>query len=251
MALKRKISKADFDKLSDALKAEYKPNSMNTDEYFLDVDDASEITRARDREKARADKLESEKTALTEKLETVEADLVTAKKASKNTDVAELETAWTKKLNDQKTKYEGQLAKKDSYLTTQLVDNEAQRIAAKISTAPAVILPHIKARLRAELDGETPITRVLGADGKVSAMTVDELANELVANKDFSAIMIASRASGSSGPGQKPTLPQRGSAGSGGQQQQNGAPDLTALKPKDLAASLQDKVAARKAAATG
>lgn len=104
-------------------------------------------------------------------------------------------------------------------------------IAAKISTAPAVILPHIKSRLSADLEGDKPRTVVLDENGQPSALTIEELSKEFIENKDFSSIIIASKASGSGATDK--------TKGSGG------APakgiDLSKASPKDLRAHLDSK----------
>lgn len=199
MALKRKISKSDFDALPEVLKAEYKPNGSD---YVLDTDDASELERARDREREAA-KAEREKAAR------LQAELEEAKRkldegseldAKKRGDIETLEKSWKDKYARQEAEAAAKLEAKNGFIRSQLVDNVAMQLASRISTSPTLILPHIKARLAADLDGDTPTTRILDKDGKPSALTVEDLAKEFVANKDFSAIIIGSKATGGSAP---------------------------------------------------
>ena len=114
------------------------------------------------------------------------------------------------------------------YTTKTLVDNVATQIATKISNAPALLLPHIKSRLQADFEGDSPVTRVLDKDGKPSAMTVEELAAEFVANKDFSAIITASKASGGAG---KPS----NNNGGGAPNNSDKPADLASMNPAQLA----------------
>ena len=231
MALKKKLSKAEYDKLSDAIKAEYIEDG---DGFRLDIDgdeDTSALKRAKDREAQLRRDAEAKLREAQEELDRINGD-----DARKKGDIATLEKSWQKKLEDQKAEYEGKLGKLTSHTKTQLVDNVAQQIASKISNAPALLLPHIKARLAADFEGDAPVTRILDKDGKPSAMTIEELSAEFVANKDFSAIITASKASGGAG---KP------SNNNGG-----GAPN-NSYKPADLAsmnpAQLAEHIKASKA----
>lgn len=233
MALKHKISKADFDKLPDAIKSEY---IADGDGYRLDVEgfeDVGPLKRAKDREAQLRREAEERLRTAQEELDRINGD-----DARKRGDIQTLEKSWQKKLEDKETELNGKLSNRDNFIKSQLVDNVASQVAHKISKAPAILLPHIKARLTADFEGDTPVTRVLDAAGKPSAMTVEELTAEFVANKDFSAIILASQASGGAGAskgngGGAPNNPGSNNAG-------NQPPDLSKMKPAQLAAHLKE-----------
>jgi len=222
MALKKKISKADFEKLPDHFKTEYVEKGG---EYHLDLDDeeSGALLRAKDREKELRKAAEAKAKELEEKLAGFEEG-----DARKRGDIATLEKSWQAKLADTEKALTEKLSKKDAYLKNTLVDSVAQQIASKISTSPALIMPHIKARLIADLDGDTPSTKVLDANGQLSALTIEELQNEFVTNPDFGAIIIGSKATGSRAPSQN--VPQNRAFGS------DKPTDLSKLKPSELAA---------------
>ena len=223
MALKKKLTKEEYSKLSDHIKAEYIEDG---DGFRLDIDgdeDAGALKRAKDREAQLRRDAEAKLREAQEELDRINGD-----DARKKGDIATLEKSWQKKLEDQKAEYEGKLGKLTSHTKTQLVDNVAQQIASKISNAPALLLPHIKARLAADFEGDTPVTRILDKDGKPSAMTVEELSAEFVANKDFSAIITASKASGGAG---KPS----NSNGGGAPNNSDKPADLASMNPAQLA----------------
>ena len=223
MALKRKISKEAYDKLSDVLKSEY---IERDGEYVLDVDgdeDTGALKRAKDREAQLRRDAEAKLREAQEELDRINGD-----DARKKGDIATLEKSWQKKLDDTKAEYEGKLGKLTSHTQKQLVDNVATQIASKISNAPALLLPHIKARLQVDFEGDAPVTRVLDKDGKVSAMTVEELSAEFVANKDFSAIITASKASGGAGRSSNQN-------GGGAPNQSDKPADLASMNPAQLA----------------
>lgn len=228
MALKKKITKAEFEKLNEAFKTEYKADGDN---YILDVDgeeDTGALKRAKDRETQLRKDAETRERELQERLESIEGD-----DARKKGDIATLEKSWQGKLDKQKEEYEGRIGKLSGYTTKSLVDNVALSIASKISKAPAIMLPHIRARLQADFEGDEPKTRILDKDGKPSALTVEELSAEFVANKDFADIIIGSKASG--GAGNPSSGQQRSSASNNGSE----APNLSKLNPADLAATLK------------
>lgn len=223
MALKKKLTKAEYEKLSEHIKAEYIEDG---DGFRLDIDgdeDTGALKRAKDREAQLRRDAEAKLREAQEELDRINGD-----DARKKGDIATLEKSWQKKLEDQKTEYEGKLGKLTSHTKTQLVDNVAQQIAAKISNAPALLLPHIKARLAADFEGDSPVTRILDKEGKVSAMTIEELSAEFVANKDFSAIITASKASGGAGRSSNQN-------GGGAPNQSDKPADLASMNPAQLA----------------
>lgn len=222
MALKKKLTKEEYAKLPDALKSEYVEDG---DGFRLDIDgdeDTGALKRAKDREAQLRKDAEAKLREAQEELDRINGD-----DARKKGDIATLEKSWQSKLDKQKEEYEGRLGKLTAHTTRSLVDNVATALASKISNAPAILLPHIKARLQADFEGDSPVTRVLDKDGKPSAMTLDELTAEFVANKDFSAIITASKASGGAG---KPS----NQNGGGAPNQSEKPADLASMKPAQL-----------------
>lgn len=241
MALKRKITKAEFDKLPAEIQAEYVEKDG---EYTLDVDgdeDTGALRRAKDR--AVQERRDAEARAKEAEGKLAELDENDAKKSG---DIEKLEAKWKKDKDDAVAEVQAKLDRATAYVTDQLVDAQAQAMAAEISTSPALIKPHIRSRLQADIgdwaDGHTPSTVVLDAQGQPSKTDLDAFKKELVDNKEFAPIIRASKASGGGAPGQN-----KGRIGGAGtQQQQPGeqpAP-LASLPAKDLAA----QIAARKEA---
>jgi len=235
MALKAKITKEEFAKLNEAFKSEYIEDG---DGYKLDVDGAEDtgaLKRAKDRETQLRKDAEKKAQELQEQLDATGAD-----DARKRGDVATLEKSWQTKMDTQKAEYEGRIGKLTAHTTKSLVENVAQSIASKISTAPGLLLPHIRSRLQADFEGDEPKTRILDKDGKPSALTVAELEAEFVANKEFAPIIRASSASGGAG---KPANSGGGATQKTGNGNQPDSPNLSAMNPKALA----DHIAQQKA----
>lgn len=231
MALKKKLNKEEHAKLSDVLKAEYIEDG---DGFRLDVDgdeDTGALKRAKDRESQLRKDAEKALKEAQDQLDALGTD-----DARKKGDIATLEKSWQTKLDTQKAEYEGKLGKLTGHTTKNLVDNVAIQLANDLSkSSPKVLLPHIRARLQADFEGDEPKTRILDKDGKPSAMTIDELKAEFVADKDFSGIITASKASGGAG---KPSQNGGGAPNFNGQSDKPA--DLSKMNATQLAAHLTE-----------
>lgn len=235
MALKRKISKADFDKLPNDVKSEYKASG---DDYLLDIDgddDVGELRRAHDREK-------QEHKTLRDRFRDLQRDhdeLRTSTEGRRGEDLRTLEASWKNKVKETEDKYKGEVSKRDKFIDKIARENVASDIATSISKAPKLLLPHILPRIQVDMSGDEPVTRFLDKDGKISALTADDVKKEFAANPDFSAIITASKASGSGGAGNPPAKRFGGAT-----QTEDGKPVmLSRLDPKDLAARITEQKA--------
>lgn len=225
MALAFTINKAKYDALSDEMKAEYITGDKDG-EYQLDVtgqpapEDTGPLKRALEAEKAKTKTLKAERDGFKAQLD----------------DAPDVEAL--------KTQHEGEVKKYKDFTEATLIDGEAAKLAAKISTAPALLIPVIKSRLVADLSGDTPTTKIKGADGKVADdFTMEKLSAELVANKDYGAIIIGSKASGGGAPKTPTIKPLGGGAPKDGEQ----APDLSKMPGADLAARIKARMDAKAA----
>lgn len=238
MALKRKLSKEAFEKLSKDIQSEYKEKDG---EYVLDIDgdeDTSALKRAKDREQQRAKDAEKRADELQAQL-----DGISDKDSRKRGDIETLEKAWKKKADETQAQYDARIGKLEGYAKKSLIEGTASAIAAKISTVPALMAKAVRERLTVDFDGDEPTLRILGTDGKPSAMTIEDLSKEFVANKDYSGIIVGSKASG--GGAAKDGFSKTN--GGAGQQNQTDKPaSYSSMNPRDLAASLTAKREANK-----
>jgi hypothetical protein len=222
MAIKFKITKAAFDALSAEMKAEYIVGDTEG-EYVLDVlglpaaEDVGPIKRALAKEKETVKTLKGEK-------DTLQATIDAAP------DVEKLKADHAKEVGKYKT-----------FTEKTLLDGTAQTLAAKISTVPALMSKELKGRMEVDLSGDEPVVRFKGADGKVDPnMTAEKLSAEYVANKDFSTIIIGSKASGGGAP--KPTIkPQGGGAPLVGEQDEAKPFNWATATPQEIAANITAK----------
>lgn len=218
MALKRKITASEWEKLSEQLQGEYRAEG---NAYVLDVegdDDSSALKRAKDREKQRADEAAA-------RLAEVEAELEEARSGSgrKEKDIATLEKAHAKALKEVQDSSNAKIEKLTNFAQKNLIEGTANAIAAKISTVPSLMAKAIKERLTIDFDGDEPALKILDSKGNPSDLTTEQLEQEFLANKEFSGIIVGSKAKGSG-------------AGKDGLNRKNGVPSLnTQDKPASLA----------------
>lgn len=198
MALKSKITKAEHSALSAELQAIYTVNPNNAEEFFLDAEDAKELRAANERNKAEADEAKR-------KLAEADAEKAKAAKAEQDAkdelarkagDIAAIEKSWEAKVIAAKDEAKAEIAKLKKQIEDLTINVKVTALAGEISTVPELIEPLIRNRLKLELDGETAVIRVLDADGKASALSLDDLKKEFVANPKYASIIKANSASG-------------------------------------------------------
>jgi len=227
MALKRKIDKESFETLDENKKVFYVEKG---DHFELDMEDedAGALIRAKEHEKEARKKVEAEAKALRERLAALEENDM-----RKRGDVEALEKSWSEKHSKAIQEAEAKAEGIKKAVRRQLLDTQAKALASEISTVPSLMSKAILERLDVDFDGENgPSLRVLDQTGKPSALTLEELKGEFVANKDFASIIIGSKASG-------------GSATNPTNQTPVGTPNqnkpLARLSPSELKAHLESK----------
>lgn len=223
--MKRKLTTAEYGKLSEALQALYKKAAEGTKDhdYALDLEDdedTSALKSARDRERDAAKKLREEKAAIEARIQELEDEKaeMLAEKDGKGSATEALRKSYEAKLAKQTEKHTAELSRVTAALRQTHVDAVAEKIAGEISTVPALLAAQIKARLAVDFSGEAPATQVLGPDGKPSAATLAELREEFLSNPAYASIMIAGKGSG---------------GGAGGGSNGGGAFDAKAYKNED------------------
>lgn len=153
--------------------------------------------------KAKNDELIAEKREAQRKAKEREeaAAQAAAEAAAKTGDVEALNKSWETKLANREAEFAQALKARDSQLMDLTVGATAQRLASDLAVPGSadVLLPHIKSRLRYE-GGNTV---VLDAEGKPSASTVDELANEIRNDSRFKPLIVASMADGGGASGSR------------------------------------------------
>jgi hypothetical protein len=211
--LKRRIDKAAFEALPKDVQAFY---SADGAEYALQLeshpdDDPAELRRARDREKENARTEKERADRLQGQVDSLVSDPNKAK------DLTTLENSWKNKLTDKETAWNKEKDELTRKLNKALVEDKAMSIALKLTGGNednAVLLkPHLLSRLTVDTTGDEAVTRVLDTAGKPSAATLEEFEKEIVANKTYSGIIVASKASGGADPSKRTSTSQGGADG--------------------------------------
>lgn len=191
-----------LDGLDEAQQALYKKDDK-TGKFHLDLDpaDLPDVNGLKSKVQELLDEKKEEQRKAREAAE---------KAAKASGDVEALETSWRTRLETET----GALNATNGTLRTQLealtVGRTATELAAELAvvrngvSSAKALLPHIERRLKMEAgaDGEIKV-RVLGSDGKPSAMTLDQLKDEFKNDAVFAPLIQASKAGGSGADGGK------------------------------------------------
>lgn len=161
--------------------------------FVLDIENDSlePLINAKNHEKAARQKVEQDKEALQNQLDEMRRGNIP------KADVEGLENSWKQKVEDAKNTAKATETRLRQQIHGLTIGQTASSIAAEISTAPELMQGEVARRLAVEetADG-VPVVRVLGADGKPSALTLEEFKTELRADKRYAPIIIGSKASG-------------------------------------------------------
>lgn len=200
MALKRKITKAEFDLLAPVIQAEYKGDGAG---YVLDTDNddsaADELRRALEHSRNDTAAEKEAKRLLTVRLDEIDRKIKAGEltEAQANQDVDKLTAIFTKEREDLRTELTGKLSAKDKQLEKLLLSGKAESLARELAGDNwALLLPHISCRLKADVDSDTPAVKVLTATGEVSTLSLDDLKKEVLNNTLYAAILVGVNSSG-------------------------------------------------------
>lgn len=202
--LKRK--RDNLDGLSEEIVALYK----KVDDVYILQAENEDVTGLKNKVDELLGKLSNEKDA---KEEAVRAAKEAARaKAKEDGDIEAIEKSWKDKLAAKELELTQKIESKEAFIRSMLVDSTAVSVANEISDSPELLELAIKPRLTVDEKDGQPFTRVLDAEGKPSAMTVEELKKEFIDNAKYAAVIKGSQATGCGA---------RGNSGNGGQAAKN------------------------------
>lgn len=198
MALKSILES--LDGLPEDIKKEY---TEKDGKFYLDIEGldlhpgVGALKRAKDHEKSLRQTAEGKVTELEDQLTAKDTEIEGLRTgAVPKDDVNALKTSYEQKLAGKETEFNEKYGKLNSLVEKHMLDGKALELATEISTVPALLVPHVRGRLKLEeVDGQLSIS-VLSPDGKPSAASMDDLRKELLSNKNFAPILIGSKASG-------------------------------------------------------
>lgn len=198
MALKSVLES--LDGLSEDIKKEY---TERDGKFYLDIEGLDEhpgvgaLKRAKDHEKTLRKKAEEKAEELESQVQAKDTEIEGLRTgAVPKDDVNALKSSYEQKLATKEAEFNERYGKLNGLVEKHMLDGKALEIATDISTVPALLLPHIRSRLKLEeVNGELSIS-VLDSAGKPSAASLDDLRKEVLSNKNFAPILIGSKASG-------------------------------------------------------
>lgn len=203
MPLKYRITKEDHAGLDESLRGLY---AEKDGEFVLAIEGAvpeDEVAGL----KAKNDELLAEKKEAARKAKEAEeaAKKAAEEAARKNGDVEALEKSWQEKLQKREAELTAQIEALNGSLTGHLVDSVASSLASELAVTGSAkaLAPHIKSRLAVEMRDGKHVTVVRDADGKPSALTLDDLKNEFRSDAAFAPLIVASKAAGGGANGGK------------------------------------------------
>lgn len=146
------------------------------------------------------------------------------KAAAASGNIEALEKSWAEKFTARETELTGEVGTYRGMVEELTAGSTASTICNSIAMegcAPA-LMPHVRARLKSEIVDGKPVTRVLDAQGNISAMTPEDLIKELKATPYLAPLIIGSKAGGAGNPG---------SQGNGGNSKEMSRADFDKLDP--------------------
>lgn len=205
---------SNLEELPESLRPEYKPGDGGRFYADLEVVDGkidhpavAALVRSKKLESENRSKAEAKVKELSEKLDTMKAEMEASLKnviPKENADrlEASYKATMAEKIAEVEAQLKGEIGTLSESLREVLVDSVAQKLSAELAGENADLLrPHVLPRLAVErVDGKA-VTRVLDLDGKPSAATIEDLKKELLATKKFFPILIGSKATGGSAHG--------------------------------------------------
>lgn len=200
--------------------------------------DTSESDQRIEAMDSKIQELLSEKKSLAAKAKESEALAASEAKelAKKNGDTDALEASWQAKfdttVNGLKEEYQPKITQLEGLLHNATVISKATQMASEIAIpgSARALLPHIQSRLQMEIRDGQATTIVTDANGKPSALTVEELKNEFIGDAAFAPLIVGSQAAGGGA---------NGSDGGAGSKTLKRA-DFTAKSPSEQMAFVKD-----------
>ncbi|MCO1336071.1 hypothetical protein MO867_17205 [Microbulbifer sp. OS29] len=200
--LKKRIS--DLSEVEEQYRGLYEKSG---DGYALKIEGDEE-----DRYRAKHEEAERHRKAAEKKVSDLEASIGELQnslddlkngKHRESGDIEALEKSWQEKYDRLNAEKDGVIEERDNWLKEQMVTSVASGVASEIAvqgSAKALML-NLESRLSMEVRDGKPTTVVLDANGKPSAMTVEELKAEFSNDPAFAPLIVGSKASGGGAAG--------------------------------------------------
>lgn len=202
MKFKYKITADEFNALSETEKVFY---SEKDDGYLIDIEGLPQAPDVGPLERAKA-RLGQDNKELKAQLAAIQGENETLKEQLNEARISPENLKDLRKITDA---HKAQLAEKDAELASAkgahraevrrlMVEHAASSFAAG-TKAPRLVGMYAQSRLDVDFEGETPQVYVKDAEGKKTALTLDEFRAEMAKDAEFSELLNPNRAQGSAG----------------------------------------------------
>lgn len=188
MALKKQITKAEYDNLPEDFRKEYKAQGEN---FVLDIegDDGTDWKHKREIEAEHRRRAEEKAKKLQDEVDDMRRGAIP------KGDVEALENSWKTKVAEAEQRGKDREGELLGVIAQTSVTNVANEVA-QIFMAPAAMVPMIRGRLKSEIVNGVATTRVLDKNGQPSALTLEDLKNEFKNDATLAPVLVGSKASG-------------------------------------------------------
>lgn len=170
------------------------------DKAFSQADLEAAVAKATEGMKTKMEELLGETKAAKAKAREIEDAKAKAEEeaARKAGDTEALEKSWSEKLAKEVAGRDGEIESLRSVVNSLTVGAEAARLAGEIAVpgSAKVLERFARDRLTVEMDNGQARLRILDADGKPSAMTIDDLKQEFASDDGLKPLIVGSKASG-------------------------------------------------------
>lgn len=210
-----KYAVATLDEVPEAFRGEYVADKELGFKLAIEpgsgIEDPAELRRAHEREKTerKAAQKQLKEIQDAQAVKDEEARKAREEALKKAGDVDALQKSWQEKydrdLAAKEAEYKPALSSMEADLTREMIDRHATSLAASLALpgSEEVLFPHIRNRLRIEMREGARTTVVYDKAGKPSAMTMEDLKKEFMADTRFAPLLVGSRASGGGSGGGK------------------------------------------------
>ena len=185
-----KISKAEYDALPEALKGMFKVDGDGYSPNIITQADLDEqVSGLKAKNSELLERVKSNQQATKDAEDARKA--VEEAEARKAGDIAALDKSWQAKVDELTAAHKAELDGATNFVHQTLVEAKSMELATKLAGKSApLLMPMITKRLQAEKGENGYSTRILGVDGKPSALTIDELEKEFRGNEAYASVII-------------------------------------------------------------
>ena len=200
--IERELDKESFDSLSGDDKKLYQQSEEG--KYVFMGENPGELRRANERLKRkdqearqRLDQYQKKQAELEDKLAAFaeEKEMEKDVDARKKGDVEKLEASHKLKVDRLNEKWQKKISGYEKFINDNVLEVKAHNIAQNISSSPALMIPHIKGRMRMDTSGDMPELQIADSTGQYGVISEEDLQDEFKNNKMFAAVLKSSNQS--------------------------------------------------------